>query len=375
MVFWSGTPGNYAGFSPVQTITCAGSHATTCYVAIEANGTLPDGQSVTMSSFITSEFRSTDVGRTWQQFSLPDHAWASTAFSCPTARMCAIGGAIDMTNFRRPTAVVLTTDDAGRSWMLHRLPASAGLVREVDCPTATECVAVAWVPTATWVTGMRWNSGATATFPWDIFVSHDAGTTWSEAQLPKAPKGDVYNELDGLACPSAERCILEGARTHVEAIPGKFTTNRGARVYQASGRTPEAYSLDLPNDTVAVHATVYTGEVSCVSARRCFLQARTNPKALYISIDAGRTWEKLAWHVPPGAARGTLLCVSATSCVVYGGKETATTNDGGRYWVVEPGLDIATVSCTTSGACVGLQWWRSQNFPTTGGRVETNSGR
>ena len=163
--------------------------------------------------------------------------------------MCAIGGAIDMTSFRRPTAVLLTTGNAGRSWTLHRLPASAGLVREVDCPTTTVCVAVAWTPTATRVRGMTWNDGAGATFPSHIFISKDAGMTWSKARLPKV-EGDVYN-LGGLACPSAEHCLLEGSRTHVEAIPGKFTTIRGTRVYEVGGATLEAYSLDLRNDTVA----------------------------------------------------------------------------------------------------------------------------
>jgi hypothetical protein len=243
--------------------------------------------------------------------------------------MCAIGGAIDMTSFRRPTAVLLTTGNAGRSWTLHRLPASAGLVREVDCPTTTVCVAIAWTPTATRVRGMTWNDGAGATFPSHIFISKDAGKTRSKARLPKV-EGDVHN-LGGLACPSAEHCLLEGSRTHVEAIPGKFTTIRGTRVYEVGGATLEASPLDLRNDTVAVRATVRAGGISCVSARRCIMQTWSNPKALYTSTNAGETWRKLAWHIPSNMFIGTLLCVSATSCVVFGGPELATTNDGARH--------------------------------------------
>ncbi|MDA8263957.1 MAG: hypothetical protein M0T79_01145 [Actinomycetota bacterium] len=105
------------------------------------------------------------------------------------------------------------------------------------------------------------------------------------------------------------------------------------------------------------------------------MQTWSNPKALYTSTNAGETWRKLAWHIPSNMFIGTLLCVSATSCVVVSGPELATTNDGARHWVSRPGFGITTTSCTTSGVCVGLQGWRSPNFPATGGRVETNLRR
>lgn len=370
LVIRSGTPGNYAGFSPVETITCAGLDATTCFIAVEANGVLPDGRSVTPRTLVTSEFRSTDAGRSWRPLTLPSNAWVSTAFSCPTAHMCAVGAAVDMHNsFRKVTAVVLTTNNAGKSWMLHRLPESAGLVRTVDCPTTSECVVATWRPTATWVTGMTWNDGPTATFPSEVFSSKDAGKTWSELRLPRGPAGDVYS-LGDLVCPTAVRCLLAGSRRHV-TVMNTYTSVNHVRVYQSSTGVPLVVPLDLRTGTATVGVR-QGGPTSCVSEGRCLMLRGSH---LYTSSDAGRMWKTAPGRVPQHASGGTLHCTSATSCVIIGGEDIATTNDGGRRWELQPDPDLYTASCTASGICVGLQFWRSPSSPTVGGQVETNAPR
>ena len=368
-VFEHAGAGNYSGFSPTTTITCAGPAARTCYVTVHANGVLPDGRLSTpgkwgasATAFVSSEFASTDQGRTWRPVALPDKAYASTAFSCPASLTCAVGalvGAESVPNaFIRPAVVVLTTHDGGRRWALHRLPASAGLVRGLDCPTPQTCVAETWTPTATRIDTMLPNVEAGRLFSTELYVTHDAGASWEAVQLPRLPVHDVYT-FGALACPTLDRCVLTGTSSHVEAVPGGYTASRHAQTYRVASSRPLIGTLDAwtrsatldrhLSDTALMFRTSLA--LSCGTPTHCLMLAYSlrGPHA-FVSTSGGRSWERVSAHAVP-TVPPSMACISAKSCITSTG---ATTNDGGRLWA-PPKTALSAVSCSTSGTCVGLE--------------------
>jgi photosystem II stability/assembly factor-like uncharacterized protein len=368
-VFEHSGAGNYSGFSPTTTITCAGPAARSCYVTVHANGVLPDGRLSTpgtwgasATAFVSSEFASTDKGGTWRPITLPDKAWTSTAFSCPASRTCAVGALVGAKNepnaFIRPAAVVLTTYDGGRSWALHRLPASAGLVRGLDCLTPETCVVETWTPTATRIDTMLPNVGAGRLFPTELYVTHSAGASWEAVQVPRLSVHDVYT-FGALACPTVERCVLTGTSSHVEAVPGGYTASRHAQTYRVSSSRPLIVTLNARTRLATVDRhpsgpalTFRTSlALSCGTPTHCLMLVYSvrGPRA-FMSTSGGRTWESVSAHVVPTASP-SLACISAESCITSTG---AVTNDGGKRWTL-PNTALSAVSCSTSGTCVGLE--------------------
>jgi photosystem II stability/assembly factor-like uncharacterized protein len=390
-IFDHSGPGNYSGFTPTTTITCAGRSSTTCYLTVHANGVLPNGElstpgkwGATATAFISSEFVSTDQGRTWRAIDLPDKAWTSTAFSCPEPRDCAVaalaGAHSGVGNaFIRPRAVVFVTRDGGRTWALRHLPASAGLVRELDCTTVDSCVALTWTPTATRVDGMVTLNGAGRIFPTELYATHDAGRSWTAVPISVPPTGDVYT-LGSLTCLTAVRCILTGSRIHVEMSPD-YTGINDAHTYVPTN--PKTVVITVRPRALTASVELHrSGPVSCASKNHCLMVTalpgpRRNP-LLLASTNGGRSWSKIPEHGIPSYPT-SLECVSMTSCVLTTG---TTTNDGGRHWS-RTEASVVHVSCTDSGDCVALQSIRVHDphvptgiAPTVGAtRVVTNSPR
>ena len=365
-VFYRSLPAaDSPGFTPsTDTITCAGTSSATCYVTIHADGVTPGGRVVTAGppryrdTLIASEFASTDAGLNWHRLTLPDKAWVSTAFDCSTPRDCAVGALVRvhgsgfLPDFVHPTAVVRTTQDGGRSWSLHHLPASAGLVRSVDCASSELCVVDTWTPTASEIDGMLTNFAPTPVFPTEVYVTRDGGKTWSSVRLPRLPAGDVY-ELTSLTCPSASRCLLTGERVHIEAATVHATPLHPSYVQR------DAKTVVVSVDTRTLRATVQfrsSGPVSCTTTGHCLMARRTDPVSsgptvFYASTNAGRSWSRVSEH-DFGYNSSVLQCVSASSCITVTGAERTT--DGGKRWTAT-GSNIREASCAPSGVCVGLQ--------------------
>jgi photosystem II stability/assembly factor-like uncharacterized protein len=368
-VFEHSGAGNYSGFTPTTSITCAGRSSISCYVTVRANGVLPDGRLSTPGKwgafatvFVSSEFASTDRGRTWRSIALPDKAWTSTAFSCPTSLGCAVGALLGARShpsaFIHPAAAVVTTRDGGRTWALHRLPASAGLVRGIDCVTLETCVAETWTPTATRIDAMLPNVGAGRLFPAELYLTHDEGASWNAVQLPRLPVHDVYS-FGALACPTAGRCVLTGTRSDVEAAPGGYTTSGRAQTYRVANSQALIVTVDVQTGaaTVERHPSGLdltfrsSFALSCGAPAHCLMivYSPSGPH-VFASTNGGRSWENVSSHDVPTVPT-SLTCVSAVSCITSTG---AATNDGGRHWA-RPTTMFSAVSCSTSGTCVGLE--------------------
>ncbi len=364
MLFEHWIPDNDVEFQPTTMITCAGPEAQICYLAVRTNGILPNGQPSTrgksgaaVTPFVSSEFRSTDAGRTWHPIVLPDNAWVSTAFSCPMQRDCAVGALVDgrqsLGKFLG-TSVLLTTRDGGRTWVLHPLPASAGLVSDLVCRTVDSCVAVT-SPAGSWADGMIPNNGATRVYPSEVYTTHDGGASWVALPLPKQPPGDVYT-LGWVTCPSARLCIFTGQRDHVGMAPG-YTSIHHVHSYVVSGTTTVVIVSTGPRSTtIELHPS---GPLSCVSSTHCLMvNARIGRHEIavshvFASTNGGQTWSKLHAHFSRAvgtATWNTLRCLSTTSCLSV----KLETNDGGNHWI-STDANVVDLSCSTSGVCVGLR--------------------
>lgn len=368
-VFDHSGAGNYSGFTPTTTITCAGPSAVACYVTVHANGVLPNGRLSTpgkwgafATAFVSSEFVSIDQGRTWRPIALPDRAWTSTAFSCPASQDCAVGALVGATShpnaFIHPDAAVLTTRDEGRTWTLHRLPASAGLVRGIDCMTIEACVAETWTPTATRIDAMVPSVGAGRLFPTELYMTLDGGVSWNAVPLPRLPAHDVYS-FGAVTCPTAGRCVLVGTRSRVETVSGEYTTSLHAQAYRVAKSQPLTVTVDVrtrsstvdrhPSGPVLTFRTSVA--LSCGTAAHCLMIAYSpGGPHVFASTSGGHSWGRLSANAVPTVPM-SLMCISAVSCITSTG---AVTNDGGRHWA-QPKTVLSAVSCSTSGICVGLE--------------------
>ena len=355
-VFAHTVPTDSPLFGPTTTISCAGTEARTCYVTVHANGILPNGQPTTpgvdssglSTPFVSTEFRSTDGGRSWHALALPDRAWAASAFSCPNRMTCAVGARVGPRT--HGTAVVLTTTDAGMSWSIHRLSSAVVSVRKLDCTTPSDCVALTW-RSATPVDGLLAQSLAEQVFPSEILSTHDDWLTWSVLKLPPAPARDVYTL--SVTCPTSKFCVLWGSRVHLRPVAGVDTPAGRRALYERSPGVPVILTID-PELRISAPEFRAAGSISCVSATRCMMVVPEDrgSSSFYESTDRARTWHRVLAHgLDPSGMTWTLQCVSASSCLTI--VSARVTDDGGLRWTRTLRLNAA--SCAPSGRCVGLK--------------------
>ena len=116
--------------------------------------------------------RSSDGGAHWTGATLPAGAGQLDSVSCPTATRCFAVGAPDSSYPSQSASPVLISNDAGAAWSFETLPAGArgSTLSTVQCSSARHCIA----------TGAKSTSGAPL-----VLSTVDGGTTWSELSLPK----------------------------------------------------------------------------------------------------------------------------------------------------------------------------------------------
>lgn len=358
-VLWPFTPpGNFPA-SPTSSITCAGTAATSCYAVVQDSAAKSGGP-----SFV---FRSTDRGDTWSAVTLPMHASLTTSMSCWAPASCAVGAVTGgIPGYTSKRAIVLLTTDDGRRWTEHLLPKTVGLLEALSCNSSTHCTALAWNRDPATIGGLQSHSGATDFLPTRIFVSDNGARSWSTTRLPKPPEGDRYS-LSSMTCPSAARCIFAGTEAHITNV---HIDGRTAGYVPTDRRT-----LVFTSDNGGVSAKVIfhrAGPVACSSASHCLMvtttpgsAAKRATVAVFRSTDGGSAWVPVHQAGITAAPTSALECTSEHSCVAVTDLSVATTNDGGRRWVVDTSLPPASsgfraegidaVSCSTSGTCLALQ--------------------
>ena len=397
-----GTASNFAGNPPTSSITCAGKAPGACYVVIEGNGVNPDGTLVDprvvlgFAPLLSTEYRSTDLGRAWTKLTLPSGTLVTTPFSCSGAQSCAVGAIIDATDRNGPfstgVAALLVTRDAGRSWIVHPLPRPAGEVTQLACPTASHCVALTWPSTLASINGVQPLSGANRYYPTTVMTTRNGGRTWSAARLPPVAT-DVYYQLgipreDTLTCPTSTLCLATGERVLIESQGGGYIEGDVENLQMRSidgGRSWSASSLLGPNNSIACAA----GSMDCLQLGLPALPAG-NPPSVWASTNAGRSWKTIHSIGIPGSSEAGITaftCTSARDCVAGIGSNFVTTSNGGHTWVFVlrtaapfptnpeqqiPVVNVSSVSCLGTRGCFGvIETWTE---PVSTAKVVTNEG-
>jgi photosystem II stability/assembly factor-like uncharacterized protein len=176
---WSqaSAPANAVG---IEAVTCEGIGV--C-VAIATNG------AALWSS------RSTDFGATWQQTgNLPASFLGATGLECDPEDICLVAGYVP-TGAGHGTGALALSLDGGQTWASAAVPSGVGLLQSVACTTSTVCLAAGTAST---------NISDVVPAKGQLLQSVDGGHTWTAASVP--PVDNTY----GLACPSAQQCVMVG---------------------------------------------------------------------------------------------------------------------------------------------------------------------
>jgi hypothetical protein len=139
------------------------------------------------------------AGGAWSVVPAPAGVGALDAVACPSATTCYTGGFLAPTGGRRFPGAVARTVDGGLHWLLLGLPAGAGPVNALSCPSPASCVAagVAAMPS----TGNAGGAGP----PGMALSTTDAGAAWQVDVLPQHASG-----VAGVAC-SPAGCVATAA--------------------------------------------------------------------------------------------------------------------------------------------------------------------
>jgi len=266
--------------------------------------------------------------------------------SCPTENECL---AVGSNGASLPgSGVVVTTDDAGRTWSPAAAPANALTVISVRCASPSDCTAVVSDGSSTWSAhsadfGRSWQQQGTLPPPFlagdglsctaggsclvagyvptsnghgegAISVSADGGQTWSMASVPTG-----LGILQSASCLSPSVCLAAGttSTTVSDVVPAKGELLRSSDGGHTWVPSPEAPPVD---DVFAI---------ACPSERQCAMVGTKwvgfpaiGTGAVAESLNGGLTFRASpAAYVP--ITLTALSCPETTLCVAVGGNTLA----------------------------------------------------
>jgi len=150
----------------------------------------------------------------------------------------------------------LTESWNGTAWVIEPTPDPAGatatFLNSVTCRSATTCEAVG-----------RYQDGSGA---WFTLAQRWSGKAWLTQPTP-SPAGGTYNQLTGVACPSARKCTAVGVDTASDGL-----TNTLAE--QWNGTT---WTIEPIPSPAGIRAQL--DSVACPTTRSCTAAGFTSPRA------------------------------------------------------------------------------------------------
>jgi hypothetical protein len=259
----------------------------------------------------------------------PSMSGVLQTISCASPAQCVAGG---LTSGAKSFAAV----EEGSTWVPQRTPNPKGaryvLIDGVSCPGSDACMAV----------GISSTLGPGKPLkPWTRvtprpFAQWWNGKVWTLREVPLPSNGQGW--LNGVACPSANRCVAVGSGSLIDSWNGVRWAADNLPANQPTG-------LDLYG-------------VSCSTTTSCTAvgwEQRAGGGVLGVIEElAGGRWRTTTL---PNAALSSVSCVSAQQCVAVGYLELS--SGGG----VGPGGEATGVQIVQTEALVeswnGHEWTRS----------------
>jgi hypothetical protein len=301
-----------------------------------------------------SLYLTTDAGATWSARPMPQGFDATSPIACGGVPDCAAGGTDN------GQAVLVSTDDGGRSFVIHPLPAGVGHLDTLSCPSTVFCAGLA--------------------APSEFL---DIGTT-NATFLSTSDGGDHFNDraivagdsMDSLACSSTLQCTTVGWNNTLG--PDDWTAGVAARTIDGGrtwvvGKLPTGFGIDGSHLSCAdaLHCSV-TGTIAitvqnppeCKSVPQLHTSPTPTPTTTPPSVQSPAI-RAIARAESRAATSANLKTAESTpgggfSCNPNGQidvSDIASTTDGGRTWRPDqlpadvPQPQLADLSCPTAKQC------------------------
>ena len=273
----------------------------------------------------------------------PSGIYNIASLDCPSATQCT---AIALSGASSPSVII--TINSGSTWSSSTNANNLSWNSQLSCPTISICV-------ATWSTSYNIR-------PVSLDYSSNSGASWSVSQLPNPAAG-----VTTAACPSKTDCIALGYDLVSSAY--SYAYNPVALVSRDSGNTWT--QVALPN-------SASYSELTCASSGFCMAaggESFSVPATLITTSDGGNTW--ITVNLPTGTTSiSDVYCYSSAMCILEYATSTSQANgaistDGGITWTTDQGLsgiEPAGIYCSSPTICMAMVGQTGMIVTTTGGK-------
>jgi photosystem II stability/assembly factor-like uncharacterized protein len=361
-----------------------------CYLIASTSSLLPPN----------AAYRSTDGGATWGSLALPPGVFLDTPFSCFSAVGCMVGAELGLATGVGGSNVpqlLLTTDDGGASWTTHQVPMSPiqgadaflnhsiagmqGAFYDLDCFSATSCIAFGTTPTGQAEGGSNGTNFVSLTV---AMRTNDAGASWSTyvfpwSTTPSGAPGWANEEVTSFSCSTPQICV---GLADVLGAPESSSASRSEGTY---GNQQSSLLEFRTNDGGSTWSHQWvsnfegsTSSLTCPDQSHCY--AITNigalgaygPPAILSTYDDGTTWTVAQPFLPPNPrwdGLSSISCPTVNACWIAGSDQSSTNPrltqgamfaslNGGRTWLpvqLPAGLgSVSQVECVTVRSCLAI---------------------
>jgi hypothetical protein len=312
-----------------------------------------------------------DGGHSFTINPLPSADGRLYSLSCPSTGFCAgLAGTSADANLNPIDATFLSTTDGGLTFSDSSLPAGDSM-EALDCPTATNCVAVG---TSDQLGISDWSSGVVAS-------TSNSGASWTSGALPE---GFGINYLSRLTCVDAEHCSLIGLIAIAQDFPGCAA---GVPSSSSAPMAPQSPAVQAISQEESAWATAANEKMKSEGlGYQCGSSSYSYVNDIASTSDAGLTWTPEALpSSAPNPELSDIACSSDLNCVASGSVEipqifgagrfnassaaVLVTHDGGASWTkvsfavpstvpsgvqIDAFMDVGDIQCPQANDCIAL---------------------
>jgi len=384
---FSATPASPQGSN---VLTCPSSEV--CY--LQSTNAQPG---VTPYNPVTTAYKTVDGGATWNSLSLPVTGNGDTSMSCSSVTVCSFGVQTSPTTPQVPPAKgavqsMLTTTDGGATWTSHVVAINPvlgvdtaldtslvnvqGLWTQLQCFSATSCIAVALVPSDQPQEPIQSGGNNLGVLRTVIMRTNDGGVTWTSSVLPWSTAFDGSPGWSNaqsvtLSCATSSNCVGLSSVFH-SVVDNAQTSNVLVWRSADGGNTWQTNWAPAP----ALESSL---RLTCPTTLQCYAPVAvgstipSSKNEIMMTHDGGITWTFVT-PASTGSASSideynSVSCTSASTCWIAGevmptgqlGSSQAAiwaTSDAGRTWMSVPlpiklGI-IFQVGCNAPASCLAV---------------------